>query len=121
MGGGGGAFFNLYEYFFKYNPLHEFFLCQLIISPIEKSLHEFFFSNFFGARIFFSLSVFPCAILFLLFPHSSHHFSNGLPLIGTTRDTGYTVQDYTTDAWFPYMVVSNVCRWCGGAQIISFL
>jgi hypothetical protein len=27
--------------------------CQLIIFPIEKSLHEFFFSNFSGARIFF--------------------------------------------------------------------
>jgi hypothetical protein len=27
--------------------------CQLIIFPIEKSLHEFFFSNISGARIFF--------------------------------------------------------------------
>jgi hypothetical protein len=30
--------------------------CQLIIFPIEKSLHEFFCSNFSGARIFFSVS-----------------------------------------------------------------
>ena len=32
--------------------------CQLIIFPIEKSLHELFFLNISGARIFF-LFVFP--------------------------------------------------------------
>ena len=36
--------------------------CQRIIFPIEKSLHEFFFSNFSGARIFFSVS--PARFLF---------------------------------------------------------
>ena len=60
--GGGGAFptctniffkcFACVDNFFKYNPLHEFFLFQLIIFPIEKSLHEFFF-NLFGAWSWF--------------------------------------------------------------------
>ena len=40
--------------------------CQLIIFPIEKSVHEFFFLNFPGARIFFSVS--PARFLFLLLP-----------------------------------------------------
>ena len=48
---------------------------QLIIFPIGKSLHEFFFSNFFGARIYF-FSVSPARFLFLL-PPPPHHFSNG--------------------------------------------
>ena len=38
--------------------------CQLIIFPIEKSLHEFFFSNFSGARIFL-FSVSPARFLLL--------------------------------------------------------
>ena len=37
-------------------PCANFFLFQLIIFSIEKSVHEFLFSNFFGARI---LSVSP--------------------------------------------------------------
>ena len=54
--------------------------CQLIIFPIEKSLHEFFFSNFSGARIFFFC--FPCSIFIFAFapPPHPHHFSNGPPL-----------------------------------------
>jgi hypothetical protein len=69
--GGGGTFSNLYEYFFKffacvdnffkYNPLHE-----LIIFPIEKSLHEFFFQTFWCTN-FFSFC-FPCAIFILVRP-----------------------------------------------------
>ena len=52
MGGGGGlfqlvrifffTFFACVDNFFKYNTLHEFFLFQLIIFHIEKSLDEFF-------------------------------------------------------------------------------
>jgi hypothetical protein len=53
--------------------------CQLIIFPIENSLHEFFVSNFSGARIFFSVS--PARFLFFAFaPPPPHHFSNGPPL-----------------------------------------
>jgi hypothetical protein len=48
-------FFACVDNFFKYNPLHEFFLFQLIIFPNEKSLHEFFFSNFFVHEFFFFL------------------------------------------------------------------
>ena len=84
--GGGWDFFNLYENFFTcvddfFNiiPCTNFFLFQLIIFPIEKSLHEFFFSNFFGARIFF-LTVSPARFLFLSPP--PHHFSNDPPLRG---------------------------------------
>ena len=40
---------------------------QLIIFPIGKSLHEFFFSNFFGARIFFFC--FPCSIFIFASPN----------------------------------------------------
>ena len=57
--------------------MHEFFLFRLIIFHIEKSRlsARIFFSNFFGARIFFFL--FPLRDFFL--PHP-HHFSNGPPL-----------------------------------------
>jgi hypothetical protein len=76
---GGGDFFNLYEYFFKffacvdnffkYNSLHKFFLFQLIIFPIEKSPREFFFQTFL-VHEFFSFC-FPCAIFFFAPPPPS--------------------------------------------------
>jgi hypothetical protein len=54
----------------------------VIIFPIEKSQHEFLFSNFSGARIFFFL--FPLLDFFFFFcpppPPPPHHFSNGPPL-----------------------------------------
>jgi hypothetical protein len=52
-------------------------ITQLIIFPIEKSLHEFIFLNFFRARIFFFC--FPCSIF--LFASPPQHFSNGPPLM----------------------------------------
>ena len=81
--GGGGTFststnifskfFACVDNFFKsVIPCSNFFLFQLIIFPIEKSLHEFFFSNFFGARIFFFLF----RLLDFYFC-SPHQFSNG--------------------------------------------
>ena len=79
----GGTFLTCTNIFFNFLLvsiifLTNFFLFQLIIFPIRGSLHEFF-SNFFGARIFF-LSVSPAR--FLLPPSSPHHFSNGPPLTG---------------------------------------
>jgi hypothetical protein len=96
--GGGGDFSNLYEYFFKYNPLHEFFLCQLIISPIEKSLHEFFFSNFFGARIFFSLSVSPARFYFCFFPTPPITFLMVRPLLALPVTLGFHIWSFPTYA-----------------------
>jgi hypothetical protein len=56
-------------------------ITQLIIFPIEKSLHKFFFLTFFVLEFFFSVS--PTQFLFLLLCHlpPPHHFSNGPPLI----------------------------------------
>ena len=55
-GGGLGTFstcrnifskcFAYVDNFFKYNPFSNFFLFQIIIFPIEKSLHKFFFQTF---------------------------------------------------------------------------
>ena len=56
-----------------------------------KSLSTNFFSNIFGARIFFSFC-FPCFPSFcfplFLLPPPPNHFSNGPPLIDTTTFTG---------------------------------
>jgi hypothetical protein len=58
-------FFSCVYNFLKYNLLLEFFLFQLIIFPIEKSLHKFFFKLFWCTN-FFSF-YFPCSIFIFAF------------------------------------------------------
>ena len=48
-------FFACVDNFFKYNLLLKFFLFQLIIFPIEKSRHKYFFQTFLVHKFFFFL------------------------------------------------------------------
>ena len=87
--GGGWSIFNLYKKSFSFiykNIFHSFPLhctsdrpCQLIIFPIENSLHQFFFQTFLVHEIFF---LFPLLDIYFCFCHPPppHHFSNGTPL-----------------------------------------
>ena len=89
--GGGWSIFNLYKKSFSFIYKNIFLLfplhctsdrpCQLIIFPIENSLHEFIFQTFLVHEIFFCV---PCSIFIFAFaappPPPPHHFSNGPPL-----------------------------------------
>ena len=54
-------------------------LTQLIIFPIEKCLHEFFFKLFSCSNFFFLFPLLDFAFCFCP-PPPPHHFSNGPPL-----------------------------------------
>jgi hypothetical protein len=63
-------------------PCTNLFLFQLIIFPIEKSLHEFLFGKLFWCTNL-SVFLFPLLDFYFCFPPTPpppHHFSNGPPL-----------------------------------------
>ena len=102
-------------------PCTNFFLFQLIIFPIEKCLHEFFFSNFLGVRIFFlSVSLSRYFLLPTLTPPPPpHHFSNGRPLtkVKAISDT----VEHLVPRTLPARPRNSIWRQAKGVEFIFYI